>query len=207
MSLSTFSDLRARLMEWVNHAQANAFVDDFIELAEAEISADLSVKPMDQEQSVAFGAGASSITLPANVIDPRGFKLAGARLPEIEIVSPESLDLLAIGQYPAYHSGKTYGALVGRTLKLYPTQQQAGAVVVTAKCAIPPLSQANPTNWLLTAFPNVYLFGAIREAGAYLRDDSMIAWAESRYQAAVAKVNAQYVYRGQAARSTVYGVR
>lgn len=207
MSISTYSELQAAVSDWINHPSASPRVADFITLAEAEISADLGVKPMDQEQSVPFLAGASEITLPSNAIDPRGFKLVGARYPDIEIVTPEAIDLLNIGQYGQYHQQKVYGALVGRKLKLYPTQTDAGSVTVTAKCAIPALSVSNTTNWLLTSFPNVYLFGAIREAGSFLRDENMIAWAEGRYQAAIAKVNQQYVYRGQMARSTVYGAR
>lgn len=207
MSIATYSDLKSAVLSWAEHPAAAARVADFIALAEAEISADLTVKPMDQEQAVAFLAGASEINLPANVIDPRGFKLTGARYPDIEIVTPEAIDLLNIGQYGQYHQQKVYGALVGRKLKLYPTQTDAGSITVTAKCAIPALSDSNTTNWLLTAFPNVYLFAAIREAGSFLRDENMIAWAEGRYQAAAAKVNQQYVYRGQMARSTVYGAR
>lgn len=37
-----------------------------------------------------------------------------------------------------------------------------------------PLSDANPTNWMLTNAPSVYLYGALLEASAYLLDDERI---------------------------------
>lgn len=41
------------------------------------------------------------------------------------------------------------------------------------------LSSINPTNWLLTADPDVYLYGALLEAQPYLQDDARIAtWAQ-----------------------------
>lgn len=206
MSIANYSELQAAVISWVNHAAANSRVTDFISLAEAEISADLEVKAMDIEQSVAFSSGAASITLPVNVINPRSFKLAGARYPDVEIVSSDALSLLAIDQYPR-SADKTYGALVGRTLKLFPAQSASGSITVNAKCAIPPLSVSNVTNWLLTSFPNVYLFAAIRETGSFMRDANMIEWAEGRYQQAIAKVNGQFIYKGQMARSVVHGVR
>lgn len=206
MTIATYTDLHAAVQAWVNHAQANARIPDFITLAEGEISADLLVDPMKLEQSVSFSAGASEIPLPANLIDPEQFRLLGARLPDIVMASREMLAEFAANTR-AYDSQRTYGALVGRTLKLFPTQTVDGTVAVYGKCAIPPLSSDAPTNWLLTSFPNVYLFGAIREAGSFMRDEAMIAWAEGRYQQAVAKVNKQFQYRGHMGQVTSRSVR
>lgn len=204
--ISNYSELQTAILSWVEHPAATAKVQDFIALAEAEITADVSVDPMKLEQAVAFLSGASEVALPANLINPEQFRISTARNPDVLIVSREMLQEFSLNAR-TFDSQRVYGAIVGRTLQLFPAQTSAGEVRVFGKCAIPALSDTNTTNWLLTAFPNVYLFGAIREAGSFLRDENMIAWAEGRYQSAVAKVNQQYVYRGQMARSTVYGVR
>lgn len=205
MSISNYTELKAAVVEWVNHPQAAGKEADFVALAEAEISADLKVKPMNLEQSVAVSAGARSVALPANLIDPISFKVVGARDPDVVIKSSEQLERMEAGLEP-YSPSRVYGAIVGRTLKVFPALS-AGTVSIYGKCSIPSLSDAEPTNWLLTAFPTVYLFAAIREAGYFLHDERMIVGAEARYQQAIAKVSAQYVYRGQMAAPTVRGAR
>lgn len=205
MSITNYAELKAAVLSWVNDATVNGKEADFIALAEAEINGDLKAKPMNLEQSVSVSAGARVVPFPANLIDPISFRIAGARNPDIVVKSIEQLDRMEAGQ-EGYNATRVYGAIVGRSLKVFPALG-AGSVVVYGKCAIPALSDANPTNWLLTAFPNVYLFAAAREAGYFLRDTNMIAGAEARYLQAVAKVGQQYTYRGQMAAPTVYGAR
>jgi len=40
---------------------------------------------------------------------------------------------------------------------------------------LPALSNAEPTNWLLEKFPEVYLYGALIEGAVYLRDQPLLA--------------------------------
>lgn len=197
-----YTQLKTDIAAWVVDSTAAGKEASFITLAEADISADLRVMPMNLEQSVSVSAGARVVPLPLNVIDPIEFK-AGGR--QIVIKSRAELDRMEAGQ-AEYDATKVYGALVGRELKVFPALG-AGSVTVYAKCAIPALSDAEPTNWLLDAFPNVYLFGAIHKAGLYLRDANMITFGEKEYQKAVAMVNRQYTYRGQMAAPTVRGAR
>lgn len=199
-----YAELKSEVASWVLDSQAAGKEASFIALAEGEISADLSVQPMRLEQTVSVAQGARLVPMPDNVIDPYSFRIAG-RNPEIVIKSRDELARMESGQ-AEYDATKVYGALVGRSLKVFPALS-AGDVTIYAKCAIPPLSDAEPTNWLLDSFPGVYLFGAIHKAGLFLRDSNLIAFGEKEYQKAVAKVSAQYVYRGQMAAPTIRGAR
>lgn len=196
--ISNYTELQAAIRSWLTNSQAYARIPDFILLAEGEISADMDVQPMKLEQSVPFTAGAGSVALPTNLINPEQIRISTGSNTDVVITTHEMLQEYSLQQRD-YDRTRVYGALVGRSLKLFPVQSAAGSATFYGKCAIPALADGNPTNWLLTAFPNVYLSAALREAGAYLRDEAMIAWAEGRYQQAVAKVNSQYVYRGQMA--------
>lgn len=43
---------------------------------------------------------------------------------------------------------------------------------------VPPLSDSNPTTWLMTTEPGLYLYGALIEASPYLNDDGRVqVWA------------------------------
>lgn len=199
-----YTELQSEIASWVANSTMSGKEALFVTLAEGEISSDLSVRPMNIEQVVAVTAGARSVVLPANVIDPIDFRIAGQN-PNIVIKSREELDRMEQGQ-AGYDATKVYGALIGQELRVFPALA-AGNVTIYAKCAIPALSDANPSNWLLTAFPNVYLFGCMHKAGLFLRDANLIAFGEKEYQKAIAKVNEQYTYRGQMAAPTIYGAR
>lgn len=197
-----YSELKTEIAAWVIDATAAGREASFITLAEAEISADLLVSPMNLEQSVSVSAGDRVVPLPDNVIDPIEFRMNGR---QFIIKNRVELDRMESGQ-AEYNATEVYGALIGREVKVFPALA-AGSVVIHAKCAIPALSDAAPTNWLLTSFPNVYLFGAIHKAGLFLRDANIIALGEKEYQKALASVNRQYTYRGQMAAPTIRGIR
>jgi hypothetical protein len=54
--------------------------------------------------------------------------------------------------------------------------------------ALPALS-ANSTNWLLTAHPDVYLYGSLMQAAPYLKNDERLAVWGSLYTASIADLN------------------
>ena len=47
---------------------------------------------------------------------------------------------------------------------------------------IPALSDSNPTNWLLTNHPSVYLYGSLLQSAPYLKDDERVAIWDTLYQ-------------------------
>ena len=54
---------------------------------------------------------------------------------------------------------------------------------------IPALSASNTTNWLLTAHPDVYLYGALMQSAPYLDDDQRMQVWSTLYGNAVQAVN------------------
>jgi hypothetical protein len=56
---------------------------------------------------------------------------------------------------------------------------------------VPPLSDAAPQNWLITTYPNVYLYAALLEAMPFLKDDARINVWGAGYANAIAALAAQ----------------
>jgi hypothetical protein len=54
---------------------------------------------------------------------------------------------------------------------------------------IPALSDSNTTNWLLTASPDIYLYGSLMQSAPYLRDDDRVGIWASLYQKAIDDLN------------------
>jgi hypothetical protein len=63
------------------------------------------------------------------------------------------------------------------------------------------LVNANDTNWLLGAHPDVYLFGSLVEAAGFLHDDPRMAVWDSRLQQAMVLINRRGKQMSQGAAS------
>lgn len=196
--LATYTDLQAAVIAWANRTDIAARVPDFIALAEARMSADLSTKALERVQSVPIVGGIAA--LPVDVVETLSLRIVGASYPTVEVTSREAVQSLAS---QGYAGGTTYAAFVGRDVWL---SASTGQLEVTAKCRVPPLA-SNATNWVLTNYPNAYLFGALQEAAWFLRDPTLMAQWENRYAEAVDQANRALIYRGQASASRVRGVR
>ena len=64
------------------------------------------------------------------------------------------------------------------------------------------LSDAAPTNALLTDYPDAYLFATLCEAGPFLRDAELAAAYEARLERAIGEINAKDA-KSRAARTLV----
>jgi hypothetical protein len=60
-------------------------------------------------------------------------------------------------------------AVVGNSFWYSPTPDQQYTVDLIYWAAFPPLDGTHPTNWILSAYPDVYLYGALSHAVPYLR--------------------------------------
>ena len=57
------------------------------------------------------------------------------------------------------------------------------------RARIPALTDADPSNWLLTYSPDVILYAALMQSAPYLADDARVAVWGSMYQSGVEALN------------------
>lgn len=55
---------------------------------------------------------------------------------------------------------------------------------------LPPLTEAAPTNWLLSLAPDVYLYGALVQASAFLAEDDRLSLWKGAFDEAIAELRA-----------------
>jgi hypothetical protein len=66
--------------------------------------------------------------------------------------------------------------IVAGQIRLGPAPAASGLIAELLYYArVPALSPGNPANWLLSLYPNIYLFGALSQAGPYLGLDDAAA--------------------------------
>lgn len=179
MPLSTYADLQAAIASWLARDDLGAAIPDFIAVFEAVANRRLRVLQM--EHSVALTPTGGSAALPADYLAWR--RVTGARGRELDYAHPSWLQAV----YPEAEQGPARAFSVeGTNLILRPVD--AGAVALSYYRKIPPL--AGGANWLFGAHPDLYLFGALAEAQAFMADGEKAAFWKTRRDELFAEVEA-----------------
>lgn len=222
----TYSGLCASVAAWLNVDDITAAIPDFITLAEATLNSRLRMGQMETITTLGLGSaivGQDNILVTSDTGEPlitsdtgddligglpTGSSVSLTTLPtdclEIRMVVANTSPRVTLGFAGAGWSIDSYDSLagfpsvytmVGTSLVVYPTTTETLALTYYAR--IPALSAANQSNWLLTNYPNVYLYGALVEASPYLLDDARVATWEAKFNegvalAEVADINARW---------------
>jgi len=78
-----------------------------------------------------------------------------------------------------------YYQIEGGNLVLSPAPDSDYSVKMVYHAKIPALSGSNPTNWLLTKYPDLYLYGSLVEAVIYTNDVELLPIWQSKADAAI----------------------
>jgi len=181
MAITNYSELQSAAANWLNRADLTARIAEFIMLAEARLNRDLILRTMESNESVVTVIGSRFIALPAGFSEPLALFIerTSGREP-LTFVSNRMETVTSAGE-PLYWSidgsnialDKPADAVYSLTFKMLKTFA---------------LSDANPTNWLLTNYPDLYLAATLAEGFGYLMDDEALKWV-GRYQQTLAEVN------------------
>ena len=169
MPLSTYADLKAEVAAWLRRADLTAEIPGFIALAEAQMNRRLRVRPMTARLSQSWTD--EYVDLPSDFLSERLVKVtSGGATRLLRYLTPEETDLgvAAAAGRPRFYS------LYGGQLRLHPAPDAAYDAELVYLQALPALSDANPSNWLLAAHPDAYLYGALTQSAPYLRADERL---------------------------------
>jgi hypothetical protein len=142
-------------------------------------------------------AGNAYVTLPGDMLEMNRLILMSDPVYTLRYESPDQLSI----DYPTSLSGKPSAfAVIGSQLQLAPIPDLAYALELTYQQRIPALSSTNTTNWLLTAFPNVYLYAALCAAQPFIMNDARIPTFERLYMQGIEAINSIDWYSGSTMR-------
>lgn len=167
----TYSGLKASVADWLNRADLTSQIPDFVVLAEAKFNRKLRVLQMQILATLTATDG--TLDVPADWLATRNLKLASAPRggPSLEYVGEEELSELTADLL----NGPTrYYTIVNGAFLLIPAPTVSTDFSLSYYAKIPALSGAAPSNWLLLKSPDLYLYGSLLEAEAYLKDDARL---------------------------------
>jgi hypothetical protein len=173
LALATYSDLQAAVASWLRRGDLADQIPSFIALAEAQMNRRLRVRPMTVRLSQTWSTEYAD--LPGDFLAEREVKILGAGAARaLTYLTPDQVDARALS---SAQGRPRFYALYGNQLRLNPAPDVGYEGELLYLAAIPSLSDVNPTNWLLQAHPDAYLYGALTQSAPYLRaDDRLQTW-------------------------------
>lgn len=170
MAITTATELKSAIANWAHRDDLADRLDEFIAIVEARLNRNLRVRAMEATLgSTALVDGA--LTLPAD--DFLAFKELRYDGSPSYTLEPRPIEW--IRNQPVDANQPRYYAVANTQVVCWPT---AGSIKGTYYQRLPSLT-ANASNWLLTAYPDLYLYACLEEAYIYALDiETASVWAK-----------------------------
>lgn len=185
MAITTYAELQAAAANWLVRGDLTARIPEFIGLAEARLNRVMRTRLSEAEVALTTTVGARSVSLPAGFTEP-------LRLWIVRADGREELPFVAAGLIGAATARGQPGAWTvdGGSIAFDRPCDQAYALTLRMLRAFA-LSDAAPTNGLLSEAPDVYLFATLSEAAPFLRDGELAQAYETKLARAIEEANAK----------------
>jgi len=185
MAITTYGELQAAAANWLVRGDLTARIPEFIALAEVRLNRVLRARLAESEVSLSSAPGARTIPLPAGFAEPLALWIVqGTDRRALRFIEPSLLAATSLQGQPAIWS------IDGANLAFDRPCDQVYALVLRLLVKFA-LSDAAPSNALLSDSPDVYLFATLAEAGPFLRDAELAQAYEDRLARAIAELNAK----------------
>lgn len=168
MAITSYTELKGAVANWLNRSDLTTYIPDFITLAEAEFNRTLRTRQMIKRSRAEFDD--AFITLPSDFKEMESLRLVdGDRL---EYLTPNAM-LEHVEDHTTAGTPEVY-TIVGGKIQVSPEPADTYEVEMVYYAAIPVLSGTNASNWLLEAHPDLYLYGTLVHSAPFLHDDERI---------------------------------
>lgn len=174
MAITTYSELKTAVADFLNRDDLASVIPNFIALAEATLNRRLRAPEMVTRATVTVDAEYEN--RPADWMETIRYQITTNPITVLEFVTPEE----AIIQKTKFSAAGVplFFSTVGTQFQHVPAPDGSytGELMYYARLA--GLSDTNTTNWLLTANPDIYLYATLIQSAPYLKEDERISvWA------------------------------
>lgn len=186
MSLSTYSELKTSVANYLNRSDLTDVIPDFITLTENRLNRELRVRANMVRATTTTTSGTAFYDLPSDLIELRNITYdTSSSSYALTYLSPES----SSREYGSTGNGfpRAYTNL-GKNIKLAPTPDGAYTININYFQKLNSLSNSVTSNDVLTEFPDLYLFGSCMEGAIYLNDTEQTQRFASIFQATLDEV-------------------
>ena len=184
MALSNYTELQAAIATLLNRDDLTDAIPDFITLFEADFDAD----PRTAHHRRRICRSTAVIeneyeSLASNYLSIQSIGLETDPIRRLKYIDPDTLvgytedaawwESLNTTDFSADPAPPRFYTIVGTEIRFFPAPEATYTCDLTVYERLDPLVTAD-TNWLLTYFPNLYLYGSAVHSAPYLGDDKRL---------------------------------
>lgn len=195
MALTTYTELKEAILDYLGRTDLSDRVPTFVALAESRMNRTLRLRVMEHRAYCTVLAGNSEVPLPTKrvkgdwdvFLDMRDLvwtPMAGGKSKNIYYATP---DLYAVEKE---RSGMPshFTIAAGNDLFLLPTPDHNGTLQLSYYAEVPPLCEEQPDNEILLTAPDLYLYGSLVESAPWTRGSAPVEMWQQYLKEAVRNV-------------------
>ncbi len=169
MAFNSYTALKASIASFLARDDLTAQIPDFISLAEARMSRELKTRTQVKRATAATIANTEFIILPTDMRQVKNVKLNSSPNKQLNYVTPA----VYYERYPGTGGGTpSVYTVIGAEIGFRPIPDSVQTVEIIYTDEITPLSDTVATNRVLQQHPDIYLYGSLAQAHAFLMDDA-----------------------------------
>lgn len=186
MALTTYTELKASLADWLHRSDLTSQIADFVTLAESEINTELRLRLMEADEALTLTSATRTVALPSRYIEPISLELviAGQSNQELTYRQPQQL---AINAAAGSAARPEYWTVNGSDIEFPNLPDQTYTLKFRMLKGLD--LAATSTNALLTAYPGLYLYGSLLQSAPYMVNDARIQTWKAMYESLKAKIS------------------
>lgn len=175
MAIANYSDLQAKVADYLSRSDLTSQIKDFITNAEIRLRRELRIRETLRASTTTTTIGAPTIGLPTDYNMMRDLHIVGNPVGILEYKSPSAF----FANTNSAQGGKPYAyTILAEEIQFAPIPDAVYTIQMLYYSQPAFLSATNTTNIFLTVCPDLLLYGALGEAEPYLMNDSRLqTWA------------------------------
>jgi len=186
MSLTTYSELKTSVANYLGRSDLTSQIPDFISLAEIRLNRSIRIRQMLKTATATTTGGDPTVGLPSDFLEIRDLHVSGNPRSPLTYMSPSAFSRDA----RADESGKpVFYTMRGAEFELAPIPNTTYTISMLYYAKPTALSDANTSNVFMANCADALLYGALLEAEPYLMNDARLQVWSSLYNNAVASLN------------------
>lgn len=166
MPFSSYAELQTSVADTLHADDLTSDIQDCIALAEAEMQVECKLVEFESDASIAVTDGSGS--LPSGFLGMRSAYWNGDTKSPLSYVAPARFDALRnnSGGTPSFYT------ISGSTIRV--DEGATGTIVGMVHARFTALSDSNPSNAILTNYPDAYLYGTLKHLAIRTDDDALL---------------------------------
>ncbi len=201
MSLTTYTELKSAVADFLNRDDLTATIPDFITLCEAELNRRLKTRRSVGRSDASLTS--QYIAVPTDFGGPRAIILSGTN-PKTLLQYVEPVEALELQNttYPTAGQPRVY-TVIGGEFQFLPAPDSTYTLEMTYWKRLSALSGSVASNWVLADHPDAYLYGSLLQAAPYLIDDERVGMWATLFNAIISSIQMEDMQASFGGRLTI----